>query len=90
MNNDYQMSPLATILMAVLRKGIWIATALLVLFAAILVFQRITPAGSIEFEKGDIGFLGVLAVLLALAVYLVRGINKEMENPGGRNKDEQG
>jgi hypothetical protein len=83
MNENFEMSPLAKILMSVLRKASWIAAGLLVTFAAILVFQRRMPDGSFQWQQGDFGFLGVLAVMLALAIYLVRGIKKEMEKPGG-------
>lgn len=82
MSEDYKMSPLAQVLMGILRKGAWGAAALILLFAVILIFQRITPDGSVQFQDGDIGFLGVLAALLLLAIYLVRGIRKEMERPG--------
>jgi hypothetical protein len=80
--SEYKMSPLAHVLMGVLRKGAWIAAGMIMLFAGILVYQRMTPEGSVKFQDGDIGFLAVLAVMLALAVYLVRGIGKEMERPG--------
>jgi hypothetical protein len=74
-----EMSPLARFLMVILQKGSWAAAALLALFAGILLFQRWTPDG-LMFEKGDVGFLGVLAALFLLAVYLVRGIAREVRN----------
>jgi hypothetical protein len=77
-----EMSPLGRILMKVLQKGSWGAGALLLLFAAILVYQRMTPEGGLAFKSGDFGFLGVLAALFALAVYLVRGITKELDGKG--------
>ncbi len=82
MSEEYKMSPLGEILMSVLRKGTWAAAALILSFAGILLFQRRTPSGSIQLQEGDMAFLGVLAVLLLLAVYLIRGIKKELENPG--------
>jgi uncharacterized sodium:solute symporter family permease YidK len=82
MNEDYKMSPLARILVGILHKGSWAAAALIICFAGILLYQRWTPDGFV-FQKGDFGFLGVLAALLILAVYLVRGMRKEMDNPGG-------
>jgi hypothetical protein len=85
MNDNYQMSPLARVLTGILHKGTWVAGALLVVFAGILLMQRKTPDGFV-FEKGDFGFLGVLAALLALAIYLVRAFKKEIENPGGGPK----
>lgn len=81
-----EMSPLARVLMMILHRGTWVAGALIVLFASILLFQRYTPTGFV-FQQGDIAFLVILAVLLALAIYLVRGISKEMGNPGGKPKD---
>jgi hypothetical protein len=78
-----EMSPLARILMGILHKGSWAAGTLLTVFAAILLWQRWTPAG-FSFQKGDFAFLGVLAFLLFLAIYLVRGIRKELDDPGGK------
>jgi hypothetical protein len=83
MNENFQMSPLARVLVGVLQKGSLVAAVLLLLFAAILVFQRWMPDGSFVFQQGDFAFLGILAALLVLAVYLVRAINKELKNPGG-------
>jgi urea transporter len=77
-----EMSPLARVLMGILAKGTWVAGGLLALFAAILLWQRYTPEG-FAWQEGDKGFLGLLAVLFALAVYLVRSFKKEMDKPGG-------
>lgn len=77
-----EMSPLARVLMSILQKGTWVAGALLLLFAGILVWQRYTPEG-FAWQPGDKGFLGLLAVLFVLAIYLVRSFKKEMDNPGG-------
>jgi hypothetical protein len=74
-----EMSPLARVLMMVLQKGSWVAAALLALFAGILLYQRWTPDGLV-LQKGDLGFLGVLAALFLLAVYLVRGIATEVRD----------
>jgi hypothetical protein len=73
-----EMSPLARVLMLILQKGSWVAAVLLALFAGILLFQRWTPDGWV-LQKGDAGFLGVLAALFLLAVYLVRGIANELK-----------
>jgi hypothetical protein len=72
-----EMSPLARILMLILHRGSWGAAALIVAFAGILLYQRYTPEG-FKFQQGDMAFFSVLAVLMALAVYLVRGIKKEI------------
>jgi hypothetical protein len=77
-----EMSPLARVLILILQRGTWLAGGLLVLFGGILVWQRYTPAGFV-WQKGDFGFLGLLAVLFLLVVYLVRSFKKEMDNPGG-------
>jgi predicted small integral membrane protein len=77
-----EMSPLAKALMSILRSGSMIAAALLILFAGIKVWQRITPDGHLAMTRQDWSFLGVLAALLALAIYLVYAIAKEMNNPG--------
>ena len=77
-----EMSPLARVLMGILQKGSWVAGGLLALFAGILVWQRYTPEGFV-WQQGDKGFLALLAILFALAVYLIRSFKKEMDNPGG-------
>lgn len=76
-----EMSPLARFLMSILHKGSWAAGALLLMFALILLWQRWTPEGLV-LQKGDSGFLGILAGLFLLALYLVRGIRKEMDGSG--------
>jgi hypothetical protein len=78
-----EMSPLARVLLDILHKGTWFAGGLLLLFAGILLGQRWTSTG-FAFEPGDIGFLITLVVLFALAVYIARGIRKEMDTPGSR------
>jgi membrane protein DedA with SNARE-associated domain len=83
MNDDFKMSPLAHVLVSVLGKATWVAAALLILFGGILLFQRLTPEGTLALQDGDLGFLGVLAGLLLLAIYIVRGIKREIEKPGG-------
>jgi hypothetical protein len=77
-----EMSPLARILMGILQKGTWVAGFLLALFAGILLWQRYTPDGFI-WQQGDKGFLGLLAALFLLALYLLRSFKKELNNPGG-------
>ncbi len=77
-----EMSPLAKILLHILRSGSLGAAALLVLFAGISVYQKITPDGQLVMTRQDWSFLGVLAVLLLLALYLVRAIAKEITTPG--------
>ena len=73
-----EMSPLLRVLMGVLHKGSWAAGVLLVIFAGILLWQRWTPDGLV-LKQSDIGFLTVLGVLFLLALYLVRGIRKEID-----------
>jgi hypothetical protein len=74
-----QMSPLATLLVSILRWGSMGSAGLLTLFAGIFIWQKWTPAGPV-LTRQDWGFLGVLAVLLLLAIYLVRSIAKEIAN----------
>jgi hypothetical protein len=78
------MSPLAVFLMLILRNGSIGAAALLVLFAGIEVYQHISPEGQLVMTSQDWRFLGVLAALIVMALYLVRSIAKEIEN--SRNK----
>jgi hypothetical protein len=72
-----QMSPLAKLLVSVLRWGSMASAGLLVLFASVFIWQKWTPAGPV-LTRQDWGFLGVLAALLLLAIYLVRSIAKEI------------
>jgi hypothetical protein len=83
MNDNYKMSPLAQFLVRILRTGSYVAAVLLVFFGGILLWQRHLPDGSFNMSRQDWSFLGVLAVLALLAIYLVRAIGKELKNPGG-------
>ncbi len=73
------MSPLAKVLVSILRWGSMGSAGLLTLFAGIFIWQKWTPAGPV-LTRQDWGFLGVLAALLLLAIYLVRSIAKEIAN----------
>jgi hypothetical protein len=77
-----QMSPLARLLVTILRWGSMGSAGLLALFASVFIWQKWTPAGPV-LTRQDWGFLGVLAALLLLALYLVRGIKKEIERNSG-------
>ena len=77
-----EMSQLAKFLMHILRNGSIGAAALLVLFAGISIYQKITPEGQLVMTRQDWSFLGVLAAMLFLALYLVRAITKEINSPG--------
>lgn len=68
--------------MRLLRAGSWGAMAFLVFFAGLLLYQRWTNDGLV-LQKTDYGFLAVLGALFFLAIYLVRGIRKELDRPGG-------
>ncbi len=76
-----EMSPLAKFLMLILKNGSMGAAALLVLFAGILIYQKITPDGHLAMTTQDWSFLSVLVALLLLALYLVRAITKEINPP---------
>jgi hypothetical protein len=76
-----EMSPLARVVMGLLQKGSWVAAVLIALFAGILLWQRHTPNG-FAWQTGDKGFLVLLALLFALAVYLIRSIGKEIGGSG--------
>jgi hypothetical protein len=77
-----EMSPLAKLLMHILRHGSIGAAVLLALFAGISIYQKITPDGHLLMTRQDWSFLGVLAALLLLSLYLVRAIAKEIKSPG--------
>ena len=76
------MSPLAKFLMHILRNGSIGAAGLLILFAGISIYQKITPDGHLVMTRQDWGFIAVLGALLFLALYLVRAIAKEINSPG--------
>ncbi len=75
-----EMSPLAKLLMGILRNGSLAALVLLVVFAGILVWQRTSPDGTLLLTRQDYGFLAVVGLLVLLAVYLVRAIGKEIKD----------
>jgi predicted transporter len=79
----HAMSPLAAILMRILRSGSYAAAALLFLFAGIFLWQNWSPEGGFDLSRQDYSFLAVVTILAALAIYLVRAIAREMNNPGG-------
>jgi hypothetical protein len=74
-----QMSPLAKLLVSILRWGSIGSAGLLVLFVCVFLGQKWTPAGPM-LTRQDWGFLGVLVSLLLLSVYLIRSITKEISN----------
>ena len=73
-----EMSPLAIMLMSILRKGTIATLGLLVLFAGIFLWQKHTPEGFV-LNRQDWGFLGVLAAMALVAVYLTNAIAKEIK-----------
>ena len=77
-----EMSPLAKFMMLLLQRGSWAAFGFLLLVVGIVIWQGITPEGTIVLSSQDYRFLGVIAAMAALAVYLVRAIGKEINRPG--------
>ena len=76
-----EMSPLARLLLVILQKGAWVSAAAVLVVAGLVVWQRWAPGGPV-FQQGDPVFLAVLGALFLLAVYLVRGIRRELDaNP---------
>ena len=73
-----EMSPLAHMLMSILRKGTIATLALLGLFAGILLWQKHTAEGFV-LTRQDWGFLGVMVVMALVALYLTNAIAKEMK-----------
>jgi hypothetical protein len=73
------MSPLAKLLVSILRWGSMASAGLLVLFVSVFLWQKWTPAGPV-LTRQDWGFLGVLVALLLLALYLIRSMAKEIAN----------
>jgi hypothetical protein len=56
--------------------------AFLLFFAGLLLYQRWTAEG-VVLQRTDYGFLAVLGAFFLLAIYLVRGIARELNKPGG-------
>jgi hypothetical protein len=73
-----EMSPLAIMLMNILRKGTIAALGLLVLFTGIFLWQKHTPNGW-ELNRQDWGFLSVMGFMALLALYLTYAIAKEIK-----------
>jgi hypothetical protein len=77
-----EMSPVSGIIMRVLKYGVWVAGGLLLLFGSISVWQTRQADGSFLMTAQEWKFLGLLAILFLIAVYLLRSIGKEIEDPG--------
>ena len=73
-----EMSPLAKMLMSILRKGTIATLGLLVFFASIFLWQKHTAEGFL-LNQQDWGFLSVMAVMALVALYLTNAIAKEMK-----------
>lgn len=78
-----EMSPIAGMVLKILKNGAAAAAVLLVLFSAIALWQRLTPDGSLKLQEQDYGFFGVVSILLLLALWLIRAIGREIDSPGG-------
>jgi hypothetical protein len=74
-------SPVGRLILVVLRNGSIGAAALMLLFIGINLWQHVTPDHQLVIEGNDRGFLGVMAVLLVFALYLVWSIGKELKKP---------
>jgi hypothetical protein len=72
-----EMSPIARLLIAILRWGSMASAGLLLLFAGIFLWQHHTANGFV-LTRQDWGFFGVMIALLVLAIYLVRAIAREL------------
>ncbi|MDE2446428.1 MAG: hypothetical protein KGO94_09630 [Alphaproteobacteria bacterium] len=80
-DHNSEMSPLLTALMMVLHRGAIGAAALMALFIGIEIYKHITPDHQLVIEGNDRGFLGVLVVILAFALYLVWSIGRQLKKP---------
>lgn len=81
-DQDPKMSPLLTSLLMILHRGSIGAAALLVLFIGIFIWQHVTADHQLILAGSDRGFLGLMIVLLAFALYLVWSIGKELKKSG--------
>jgi hypothetical protein len=79
------MSPIARLLIAVLRWGSMAAAGLLLAFLGIFLWQRHTPEGFV-LNRQDYGFMSVVVALLLLAFYLIRAIRRELDRHAGSGR----
>jgi hypothetical protein len=73
-----EMSPLAIMLMSILRKGTIATLGFLVLFTAIFLWQKHSATGW-DLNRQDWGFLSVMAIMALVALYLTFAIAKEIK-----------
>jgi hypothetical protein len=73
-----EMSPLGKTLLNVLRIACFAAAALLLLFLGIELWQKVGSG----FERQDVVFMIILAVMAAGALWMARAMGREMNHPG--------
>jgi hypothetical protein len=67
-----EMSPLGRMLLNIMRVGALFAAALIAVLLGVAVWQNLQ----------NYGFMAVMAVMLAGALWLARAIARELDNPG--------
>jgi hypothetical protein len=76
------ISPLGKLILKVMRIACLGATALLLAFLGLALWQKTSVFGLAGIERQDFTFMGVLAVMALGALWLARAIQREMDNPG--------
>lgn len=72
------MSPLGRLILRAMRAGSFFAAGCILLFMAILVWQKWLSQPAPSANNGDFVFLGILAVLFVGALWLARSMGKEL------------
>jgi hypothetical protein len=76
------MSPLGRFLLRLLRTGALLAVALLAIFFGLALWQAYVPGQGFVLTRQDYWFLGIIAGLGFFALYLVRAMGRELDDPG--------
>ena len=73
-----EMSPLARMLVSILRWGCWVTAGFMVLFSGVFLYQK-----HMALEGADWRFLGLMVVMGAFAIYLALSMTRELNKNGG-------
>jgi hypothetical protein len=76
------MSPLGKMILRVMRVACLGASAILLGFLGLALWQKTSVGGMAALVRQDYTFMGLLAVMALGAFWLARSIGREMDNPG--------
>ena len=81
-----EMSPLRGLILRVMRTGAIWAAGFVALVIGIEIWKRWRFGGFGQMAAQDVSFFGVLAVMLAGALWLARSIGRELRKPGSDSR----